>query len=149
MNTCKFSIRLVFIAAVLSVFSSLSSAAQLITNEEAKLPAATKFASRGGLTRGPGIKIISPIDSKVKGAFDMKFQFEPHGGATVDPASVKMTYLKSPLVDITDRIKPYISANGIDMAKAEIPPGEHQFKVQVSDNEGRVGSTVVNLVVEK
>lgn len=149
MNTFKLTVPLIVITAVLSIVPSLSSAAQLITNEEAKLPAATKFASRGGLTRGPGIKIISPADSKAKGAFEMKFQFEPHGGATVDPASVKMTYLKSPLVDITDRVKPYISASGIDMAKAEMPPGEHQFKVQVTDNEGRVGSTVVNLVVEK
>lgn len=149
MNTGKSSISYFVITAFLFIAPSLSFAAQLITNEEAKLPAATKFASRGGLTRGPGIKIISPADSKVKGAFEMKFEFQPHGGATVDPASVKMTYLKSPLVDITDRVKPYISASGIDMTKAEIPPGEHQFKVQVTDNEGRVGSTVLNLVVEK
>ncbi len=149
MNTAKLSIQLIVLTAVLSLFSGLSSAAPLITKDEAKLPAAIKFASRGGLTRGPGIELLSPIDIKVKGAFDMKLQFKARGGSTIDPASVKMTYLKSPLVDVTDRVRPYISANGIDMAKVEIPPGEHQFKIQVTDNEGRVGSTVVNLVVEK
>ena len=79
----------------------------------------------------------------------MKFQFEPRGGSKIDPASVKVTYLKAPLVDLTDRVKPFVSATGIDMTKVEIPPGEHDIKVQVTDSEGRVGSTVVSLVVSK
>ena len=110
---------------------------------------AAKLTARGGLTRGPSIKVLSPADSKVKMPFDMKLVFEPHGGANIDPASVKMTYLKSPLVDLTERIKPYISASGIDMAKVEAPPGEHHLKIQVTDSKGRVGSTIVNFVVMK
>ena len=142
-------VRLIVLTSILTLLPSLASAVQLITNEEAKLPAAAKLTARGGLTRGPSIKVLSPADSKVKIPFDMKLIFEPHGGAKIDPDSVKMTYLKSPLVDLTDRIKPYISANGIDMAKVEAPPGEHHLKVQVTDSKGRVGSTIVNFVVMK
>jgi len=134
---------------MLALLPSLASAVQLITDEEAKLPVAAKLTARGGLTRGPSIKVLSPADSKVKLPFDMKLLFEPHGGANIDPTSVRMTYLKSPLVDLTERIKPYISANGIDIAKVEAPAGEHHLKIQVTDSKGRVGSTIVNFVVIK
>lgn len=144
----KYAMPIVVIAS-LFLLPSLVSAAQLISNEEAKLPAAAKFTARGGLTRGPGVKIISPAEGVVKGPFDMKFQFEPRGGSKIDPASVKVTYLKTPLVDLTDRVKPFVSASGIDMSKVQIPPGEHDIKVQVTDSEGRVGSTVVSLVIAK
>ena len=149
MNDRKLALQLVVIASIFTLMPSLASAAQLISNEEAKLPAAAKFAARGGLTRGPGVKILSPADGVVKGPFDMKFRFEPRGGSKIDPTSVKVTYLKAPLVDLTDRVKPFVSAKGIDMAKVEIPPGEHDIKVQVTDSEGRVGSTVVSLIVSK
>lgn len=149
MNKQMTSMRLIALASMLALLPSLASAVQLITEAEAKLPVAAKLTARGGLTRGPGIKVLSPADSKVKLPFDMKLLFEPHGGASIDPASVKMTYLKSPLVDLTERIKPYISASGIDMAKVEAPPGEHHLKVQVTDSKGRVGSTIVNFVVMK
>ena len=149
MNKLIIPLRLIALASMLALLPSLASAVQLITDEEAKLPVAAKLTARGGLTRGPSIKVVSPTDSKVKMPFDMKLVFEPHGGANIDPASVKMTYLKSPLVDLTERIKPYISANGIDMAKVEAPPGEHHLKIQVTDSKGRVGSTIVNFVVMK
>lgn len=149
MNKLMIPVRLIALASILALLPSLASAVQLITDEEAKLPVAANLTARGGLTRGPSIKVLSPADSKVKMPFDMKLLFEPHGGANIDPASVKMTYLKSPLVDLTERIKPYISANGIDMAKVEAPPGEHHLKIQVADSKGRVGSAVVNLVVAK
>jgi len=149
MNDRKLAIHLVIIASIFTLMPGLSSAGQLISNEEAKLPAAAKFAARGGLTRGPGVKFLSPTDGQIKGPFDMKFQFEPRGGSKIDPASVKVTYLKAPLVDLTDRVKPFVSAKGIDMAKVEIPPGEHDIKVEVTDDAGRKGSTVVSLVVAK
>ncbi len=149
MNKQMTSMRLIALASMLALLPSLASAVQLITDEEAKLPVAAKLTARGGLTRGPSIKVLSPAESKVKLPFDMKLAFEPHGGAIIDPASVKMTYLKAPLVDLTERIKPYISASGIDMAKVEAPPGEHHLKIQVTDSKGRVGSTIVNFVVMK
>ena len=149
MSKPMLTLRLIALASMLSLLPTLACAVQLITDEEAKLPVAAKLTARGGLTRGPGIKVLSPTDSKVKMPFDMKLMFEPHGGANIDPASVKMTYLKSPLIDLTDRIKPYISASGIDMTKVEAPPGEHHIKIQVTDSKGRMGSTIVNFVVMK
>ncbi len=149
MNDRKLVMPLVIIASLFTLLPSLAAAGPLISIEEAKLPAAAKFAARGGLTRGPGVKFVGPTDGQIKGPFDMKFQFEPRGGSKIDPASVKVTYLKTPLVDLTERVKPFVSAKGIDMSKVEIPPGEHDIKVEVTDDEGRKGSTIASLVVTK
>lgn len=144
------SIRALVALVSATLFISVTAqAGPLITKDEAKLPAAAKVTMRGGLTRGPGVKIISPAEQVLKSPFDMKVKFEPHGGAKIDPASVKVTYLKTPLVDLTDRVKPFITADGIDFAKAEVPPGEHEIRVQVTDTDGRVGNTVLNVKVEK
>lgn len=124
-------------------------AGQFITNDEAKLPAAAKITMRGGLTRGPSVKVISPAEQVLKSPIDLKVRFAPHGGAAIDPTTVKVTYLKTPLVDLSDRVKPYASANGIDFAKADVPPGEHQVRVQVTDTDGRVGNTILTFKVEK
>ena len=57
--------------------------------------------------------------------------------------------MKSPPVDLTPRLKKSISASGIDLNKAEVPPGTHTIRVSVKDSEGRETNSVMNLVVAK
>jgi hypothetical protein len=54
---------------------------------------------------------------------------------------LKMTYLKSPVVDLTSRIKPFAQPTGIDMPEAQLPPDEHLVRIDVKDSEGRTAST--------
>lgn len=42
-----------------------------------------------------------------------------------------MTYLKSPSVDLTPRLKPFVKPDGIDMPDAELPVGDHVIRVDV------------------
>lgn len=140
------------IAGLLLVSASLAQAqVQLITNDEAKLPNATGMIATRGVTRGPAIKVVSPDPSAkdLKGLFDLKIAFEPRGGAKIDPASVKLTYLKSPSVELADRVKAGIKPEGIEVSKVSVPPGEHQIRVTVKDDEGRQTSTVLSLNVGK
>lgn len=145
------------IAASLFAFGLLavsgsSHAFKLIKDDEAKLPpAATGALMTRGITRGPGIKVVSPDLSggPVKSPLTLKVAFEPRGGAKIDPASVKVSYLKSTPVDLLDRVKPGLSESGIDLANAEIPPGEHAIQVSIQDSEGRKSSSVINLSVVK
>ncbi|HTJ97286.1 MAG TPA: hypothetical protein VL381_07435 [Rhodocyclaceae bacterium] len=142
------------IFAVLSSVMLLSygsaHAVTLIKDAEAKLPAASGSLATRGITRGPAIKQVSPApEDAVKSPLNLKVSFEARGGAKIDPASVKATYLKSPSVELTDRIKPSISATGIDLSNAEVPPGEHQINVSVTDSEGRQSSSIVTLKVTK
>jgi hypothetical protein len=102
-----------------------------------------------GLTRGPRIEQISP-DPRGKGAkspFPFEIKFVAHNDTTVDPASVKVTYLKTPTVDLTARLKGHITPNGIDMNDAEVPPGTHLLRIDVVDSQGRAGHAIVKLSI--
>ena len=121
---------------------------QLITPDEAKLPNAAQVTTRG-ITRGPGVKQVSPDPAAkgLKGPVDLKIAFEPRGGAKIDADSVTLTYLKTPDVDLTSRVKSGIKADGIDVSKASLPPGDHQIRVTVKDSEGRQTSQTVSINV--
>ncbi len=138
------------LTSLLFVFSQLAIAAPLISAKEAALPPAAGTLATRGISRGPAIKLTSPeADTPVATPFDFKVNFEPRGDAKIDPSSVKVVYMKSPFLDLTPRLKNAISANGIDFAKAEVPPGTHTIRVTVKDSEGRETNSVLNLVVNK
>ena len=118
--------------------------------EGAALPAAAGALATRGISRGPSVKLASPeADTPVSSPFDFKVNFEARGEGKIDPASVKVVYMKSPFVDLTPRLKNSISTNGIDFAKAEVPPGSHTIRVTVKDADGRETNSVFNLVVNK
>jgi hypothetical protein len=52
-----------------------------------------------------------------------------------------MTFLRTPNVDLTPRIKPFIQAAGIDIPDTELPPGEYTIRVDIKDSDGRIGTT--------
>lgn len=136
--------------AVLAMLLSLSAgAASLITESEARLPDATAARARS-ITRGPAIRVISPDPATAtRSPFNLKLAFEARGGAKIVPESVRVSYLKTPAVDLLERIRPGISEQGIDLAGAEVPPGEHQIQMSVEDSEGRRTTTVIKLSVVK
>lgn len=136
-----------FFAVLLGV-AAPGHAFKLISDEEARLPSATGGLVTRGITRGPSIKMVSPDVSAgpVKGPFMLKVAFEARGGAKIDASSVRLTYLKSRPVELLDRVKPGLTNNGIELAGAEVPPGEHPIQVTVADSEGRKTTVVFNLV---
>ena len=119
-----------------------ASATQLITDEEAKLPPpkGAVTADRRGILRGPKVDVILPGDT-VHSPMHLQLKFEAFGGAKIDPDSVKMTFLRTPDVDLTPRIKPFVQAAGIDMPDTELPPGEYTIRVDIKDSDGRIGTT--------
>ena len=122
----------------------------LIKESEARLPPAPATAAATlAITRGPGIRILSPDAGSLSLAspFPLQIAFEPHGGAKIDLSTVRLTYLRSPSVDLTERVKAGLSEKGIDLKAAEVPPGEHQIRVSVQDSDGRVSNAVLNLNV--
>jgi hypothetical protein len=140
----------ILLAVSLVVSAQASIAATLISAKEAALPPPAGALATRGISRGPGVKLASPeADTPVMSPFDFKVNFEPRGDAKIDPSSVKVVYMKSPFVDLTPRLKNAISANGIDFAKADVPPGTHTIRVTVKDSEGRETNSVLNLVVNK
>jgi hypothetical protein len=144
---CAISLAAVFIGFF---WQSNSFAEVLITSKEAGLPQATQHVATRGISRGPAIKLIAPVsNSTVNSPFDFRVVFEPRGDSKIDMNSVKVTYLKSPYVDLTPRLKPAISVTGINFQNAEVPAGEHSVRLSVQDTEGRETNSVFNLVVVK
>ncbi len=139
------------IVALGTAFIPNAKAEMLITSQEAALPSATAAGiTFRSVTRGPKVQLVSPADaSVVHSPVALHLKFESYGGATVDPASVKVTYMKKPSVDLTSRVKTHIRPDGFDMDTAEIPPGEHVIKVDVTDSQGRAGSSTFTLKVDK
>jgi hypothetical protein len=71
----------------------------------------------------------------------LQVMFESFGGAKIDLDSVKVTYLKTPNVDLTPRVKPFVQSAGIDIPDVELPLGEHMVRIDVKDSDGRIGTT--------
>jgi hypothetical protein len=121
-------------------------ALQLVTAEEAKLPAVAAKPGTRAITRGPGVKLASP--ESVSGSFPLKVEFAPRGGSKIDPASVKVEYLRGSGVDLTARLKTSIKPEGIEVDAAQVPAGEHAFRVSVRDSEGREGKAEFRLTAK-
>ena len=122
----------------------------LITTEEAKLPppkGAIPVSSRG-VTRGPKVELVTE-NGAIRSPVRLQLKFQTYGGAKVDLDAVKATYLRSPDVDLTPRLKPFVNASGIDVPAAELPPGDHMVRIDIKDSDGRVATTSFVLKVEK
>lgn len=141
-------VKMVLLSAALASLPAWS--VTLIKNEEAKLPAASGGLSTRGISRGPAIKVLSPAaGSEVRSPFDLKVAFEPRGGAKIDPDAVKVVYLKAQPVDLLPRVRGGLTEQGLVLAGAETPPGEHVIQISVQDSEGRVGNALIQLNVVK
>ncbi|WP_339038545.1 hypothetical protein WHZ78_11605 [Bradyrhizobium symbiodeficiens] len=130
------------------LLSAPARATQLITEEEAKLPPpkGAIAADRRGILRGPKVEFISPGVS-MSSPMPLVLKFESFGGAKIDPESVKMIFLRTPNVDLTPRVKPFVKPEGINMQDAELPPGEYTVRVDIKDSDGRAGTTIFTLKV--
>jgi hypothetical protein len=132
------------LAAAFTAMPFRAFAGQLITDDEAKLPAQKGAVANSGrgITRGP--KILVPDGEAAVQASPIRLQikFQTFGGSSVDLDALKVTYLKSPVVDLTSRIKPFVLPTGIDMPDAQLPPGEHLLRVDIKDSDGRPASVV-------
>lgn len=144
---------IVFLAAIGVVSAAPAQAADplhLITRQEANFPPPATSSSPGrNLTRGPGVDRLAPPPIGIGGdPFRFAVKFKPRNGVAIDPAKVRVTYRREIDVDLTARIKPFITADGIDASAVIVPPGRHLIEIEVTDKEGRVGRGQVTLTVE-
>jgi len=143
-----------FVALLAFFLSAPAGAMMLVTADEAALPTAKPLpllpppTAARGITRGPEIDVESPRNrgKPVRSPFPLRIGFVAHGGSHINPASVKVIYLRQGNIDLTGRLKSEISATGINVPDAETPPGEHAFRIEVQDDEGR--SSVTDVVIQ-
>lgn len=124
----------------------------LITEAEAALPSPPEAGlSMRGITRGPAIELEAPAPEAkhLTSPLPLKINFVARNNATIDKDSVKITYVKTPTVDLTTRLKAHLTSDGINMKQAEIPPGNHVIRVDVKDSQGRTSTALFKLSVER
>ena len=133
---------IVVAAAAISASVPAYATEVLITEEEAKLPPprGAIATDRRGITRGPKIELVADSEP-VHSPMHLQVKFESYGGAKIDPDSVKVTYMRSPNVDLTGRVKAYVRPTGIDIPDVQLPAGDHMVRVDIKDSDGRIGST--------
>ena len=127
-----------------------ASATTLITEHEAKLPP-NDAQLRGGIERGPDIVPIYPMPKSgaIQSPFAFRVRFEAHGGTQVNLDTLTVKYIKTPEIDLTARVKPFVRSDGIDMPNAEVPPGPHRIWIFIKDSAGHEGRADIHFDVEQ
>jgi hypothetical protein len=122
----------------------------LITASEAAQPPTSDVRMNvRGITRGPSVDQISPSPTTtVHSPFELKIRFTAHNSAKVDPSDVRVIYEKQTPIDLTDRLRKYVTGEGIDMPDAEVPPGTYLLRVEVKDSLDRKSVSEVKLLVQ-
>ena len=124
----------------------------LITPEEAALPPPINAPKAPlvtrAITRRPDVILVSP-EKAVTSPFNFQLKFLAHGGSAINADSFHLTYLRNPTVDLTARVRTFVTAGGLEMAGAEAPLGRHMIEAKISDRDGREGLVVFVLNVVK
>ena len=122
-------------------------AKMLISAQEAKMPE-SPFNERGAFP-GPKVLLVSPdVNTAAKSPLRLRVKFETRG-AKIDLDSLKVTYIKLEPIDLTERVREFAAADGIDFKDAEIPPGTHKIRIEVKDTDGVAGGADFILKVAK
>ena len=78
--------------------------------------------------------------------FPLQIQFAARGGEKIDPATAQVLVLRGGNVNITQRVRAFITPTGIVIPDAMVAPGTHALQVSVSDSGGR--QSVANIEIE-
>lgn len=91
----------------------------------------------------PQILVETPAGgTPVSAPFPVKIRFVPSTGAKINLESVRVDVLKMVTISLLSRVRPYLTAAGINVPEAKIPTGTYNVRITVADDQGREGSTV-------
>ena len=140
----------VFFMAVAAGVAAASGGLEFITEAEAAskdTPNPVYFE----ITRtegGPSIEVLSPeVGKSYQSPINIKVRFAPSGGFDIDLATFKVEYMKFIAIDLTQRVKDYVSKDGIDVPDAKLPSGRHTIRMSVGDANGVVTRRIFTVEV--
>jgi hypothetical protein len=122
----------------------------LLTEEEGALDEAPPglIEIRRTLDEGPEIKVVSPeAGREYESPLRIAVMFIPRGGKTVDLGMLRVECLKIITIDLTKRVMPHATRDGIAIENAELPSGKHKIRVTIGDADGGVTQKVLSVRV--
>lgn len=148
--------RVLFIPIMFFVLASISLSAeneafQLITADEAAAPDLDPSSWHAEASRGddgPSIQVLSPqMGSSMKAPVIIDVKFLKKDGRDIDLSTLKVEYLKFLTIDLTPRVKNYVSKEGIKVPNANLPSGSHTIRLSIGDVTGAVTKQVFTFEV--
>lgn len=120
----------------------------LVTEEEAALPDAPPEVERQPCS-SPYIDIRSPRNNDAyRAPLPIEVLFTPSAGQRIEVSKTRVRLLKGFVpIDLTDRVKEFLTADGVSMPRAELPRGTHRVKITVEDTSGASCSKTVEFTV--
>ena len=120
----------------------------LVTEQEALEPPPEDLSSgTKGITRGPAIEDVAPRDGQsnyvIPGPF--RIRIVSRNEVPVDPEAIRIVYLRSRPIDVTQRVRPFIAKGEINVPSDVMPPGLHLFRIEATDWLGRRSSLVIKV----
>ena len=112
----------------------------LITPQEAAMkpaPISPLDEMSGGVTgNGPIVELEKPqTENQIESPVEIAINFQ-NRLAEINLDSLSVEVVKFINIDITDRIKPYVTVKGIHIPDAPLPSGEHTILLYIEDVEG-------------
>ena len=122
----------------------------LITAEEAAAPDLNLAEWHLEVSRtdeGPEIQVLSPhMGASVKKPVSIDVRFIK-GEKEIDLSTIKLEYLKFLTIDLTPRVKDYLTKEGIKVPNVNLPSGTHTIRLSVGDIAGAVTKQVFTFEV--
>jgi hypothetical protein len=154
-NRATTSHELPYCLAVLVVLISPANAFWLITADDASRKPVGAIIEEKGPVPGPAITVVLPASGvQLRSPVEFDVRFRSFGGSSIDVASVRIAYVKDPLIDLTKRVKDRLAPKGFDHAgfkfdDADVVPGTHTVRIEVRDSAGRTGVIYATFMVAR
>lgn len=145
---CSIGAALLFIFLLASIAdSSPARPLDLITRDEAALPDSPEEHFEAAMEEeGPVVEVVTPRNGNTYSPpLSVMVKFAPREDKEIDLSTLKVEYLKLFPINITDRIKPYVTKDGIKAENVNIPSGTHKIRLSVADVNG--AKTTVLMIV--
>lgn len=125
---------------------------ELITAQEAATqdmdPSQMHVEVGRGDENGPSIELLAPqIGSPLKPPVPIAVKFIQRTGKDIDPSTFKLEYLKFITIDLTSRVKQYVTKEGINVPEAKLPSGTHTIRLSIGDITGAITKRILTIEV--
>ena len=138
------------LAVPLELLTAKEAAQPNLPIPKAGLPAIGELTSGKPPEPGaPKIIVVKPAQGAgVHPPFPVKIRFVPSSGYKIDLDSLEIDVLKLIKISLLSRLKPYVTASGIDVPDAQVPSGTYNIHIAVKDDHGHRSETTQTWTIQ-